>query len=358
MSWYRPSDIGLRTRTWLAQIGQGARLFVRLLALVVPTLRRFSLVRDQMHFLGNYSLAIIAVSGLFVGFVFGLQGYYTLQRYGSAEALGLLVTLTLVRELGPVVTALLFAGRAGTSLTAEIGLMKAGEQISVLEMMAVDPVQRILAPRFWAGVIVMPMLAAVFSAMGIIGGWVVGVLLIGVDAGSFWSQIQGGVDVWRDVGNGLIKSLVFGTTVTFIPFKGTGPALQELMAGRVDVASGIMSAALPLLEPGKVRMLAVLGRERTRQYPDIPTVAEMGVPEYDYTAWMGFLAPAATPAAIVNKLSEGFAKVVKTPEIAAQIERQSATAVGSTPAEFRQLIATEVTRWQKVVSDSGITLVQ
>jgi phospholipid/cholesterol/gamma-HCH transport system permease protein len=216
VSWYRPSDIGLRTRTWLAQIGQGARLFVRLLALVVPTFRRFSLVRDQMHFLGNYSLAIIAVSGLFVGFVFGLQGYYTLQRYGSAEALGLLVTLTLVRELGPVVTALLFAGRAGTSLTAEIGLMKAGEQISVLEMMAVDPVQRILAPRFWAGVIVMPMLAAVFSAMGIIGGWVVGVLLIGVDAGSFWSQIQGGVDVWRDVGNGLIKSLVFGITVTFI----------------------------------------------------------------------------------------------------------------------------------------------
>jgi len=121
-----------------------------------------------------------------------------------------------VRELGPVVTALLFAGRAGTSLTAEIGLMKAGEQISVLEMMAVDPVRRILAPRFWAGVIVMPLLSAVFSAMGIIGGWVVGVLLIGVDAGSFWSQIQGGVDVWRDVGNGLLKSVVFGVTVTFV----------------------------------------------------------------------------------------------------------------------------------------------
>jgi phospholipid/cholesterol/gamma-HCH transport system permease protein len=166
--------------------------------------------------LGNYSLAIIAVSGLFVGFVFGLQGYYTLQRYGSSEALGLLVTLSLVRELGPVVTALLFAGRAGTSLTAEIGLMKAGEQISVMEMMAVDPVQRILAPRFWAGVIVMPLLAAVFSAMGIIGGWVVGVLMIGVDAGSFWSQIQGGVDVWKDVGNGFIKRVVFGFTVTFV----------------------------------------------------------------------------------------------------------------------------------------------
>ena len=216
MSWYRPSDVGLAVRTQLAQLGQGARLFMRLLLLAGPTFRRFGLVRDQIHFLGNYSLAIIAVSGLFVGFVFGLQGYYTLQRYGSAEALGLLVTLTLVRELGPVVTALLFAGRAGTSLTAEIGLMKAGEQISVLEMMAVDPVQRILAPRFWAGVIVMPLLSAGFSAMGIIGGWVVGVLLIGVDAGSFWSQIQGGVDVWRDVGNGLIKALVFGVTVTFV----------------------------------------------------------------------------------------------------------------------------------------------
>jgi phospholipid/cholesterol/gamma-HCH transport system permease protein len=216
MSWYKPADVGLSTRRQLADLGQGARLFFRLLATLLGSLKRFGLIRDQIHFLGNYSLAIIAVSGLFVGFVFGLQGYYTLQRYGSSEALGLLVTLSLVRELGPVVTALLFAGRAGTSLTAEIGLMKAGEQISVMEMMAVDPVQRILAPRFWAGVITMPLLAAVFSAMGIIGGWVVGVLMIGVDAGSFWSQIQGGVDVWKDVGNGVIKSIVFGFTVTFV----------------------------------------------------------------------------------------------------------------------------------------------
>ena len=216
MSWYKPADVGFATRSKLADLGYGARLFFKLLLAVGPTLRRFGLVRDQIHFLGNYSLAIIAVSGLFVGFVFGLQGYYTLLRYGSSEALGLLVTLTLVRELGPVVTALLFAGRAGTSLTAEIGLMKAGEQISVMEMMAVDPIQRVLAPRFWAGVIVMPLLAAVFSAMGVIGGWAVGVLMIGVDAGSFWSQIQGGVDVWQDVGNGVIKSFVFGLTVTFI----------------------------------------------------------------------------------------------------------------------------------------------
>jgi hypothetical protein len=133
------------------------------------------------------------VSGLFVGFVLGLQGYYILQRYGSAEALGLMVALSLLRELGPVVTALLFAGRAGTALTAEIGLMKAGEQLSAMEMMAVDPV-RILAPRFWAGVIAMPLLAAVFSAVGVLGGWLVGVVMIGVDGGAFWGQMQGGVD--------------------------------------------------------------------------------------------------------------------------------------------------------------------
>ncbi len=200
----------------LADLGRGARMFLRLLALSGSGFRRFGPVRDQIHFLGNYSLAIITVSGLFVGFVLGLQGYYTLQRYGSSEALGLLVALSLVRELGPVITALLFAGRAGTSLTAEIGLMKAGEQLSAMEMMGVDPMRRILAPRFLAGIIAMPLLAAVFSAVGIIGGYVVGVLLIGVDAGAFWSQMQGGVDVWADVGNGVVKSVVFGITVTFI----------------------------------------------------------------------------------------------------------------------------------------------
>ena len=210
------AQLGWATRVWLANLGHAAALLWRLISLLGHNLRRFGLVRDQIHFLGNYSLAIIAVSGLFVGFVLSLQGYYTLQRYGSAEALGLLVTLSLVRELGPVVTALLFAGRAGTSLTAEIGLMKAGEQLSAMGMMAVDPVKRILAPRFWGGVVAMPLLAAVFSAVGVIGGWVVGVLLIGVDAGSFWGQMQGGVDVWKDVGNGIIKSVVFGVTVTFV----------------------------------------------------------------------------------------------------------------------------------------------
>ena len=210
------ANIGFAVRSFLANLGHGAALFVRLMRLFGVTMRRFGLVRDQIHFLGNYSLAIIAVSGLFVGFVLSLQGYYTLQRYGSSEALGLLVALSLVRELGPVVSALLFAGRAGTSMTAEIGLMKAGEQLSAMDLMAVDPVQRILAPRFWAGVITMPLLAAVFSAVGIIGGWMVGVLMIGVDAGAFWSQMQGGVDVWKDVGNGVVKSIVFGVTVTFV----------------------------------------------------------------------------------------------------------------------------------------------
>lgn len=216
MNWPHPANLGYAIRRKLADLGHGARMLLQLLSLTASSFRRFGLIRDQVHFLGNYSLAIIAVSGLFVGFVLGLQGYYTLQRYGASEALGVVVALSLVRELGPVVTALLFAGRAGTSLTAEIGLMKAGEQLSAMEMMAVDPVGRVLAPRFWGGVIAMPLLAAVFSAVGIIGGWVVGVVLIGVDPGAFWGQMQGGVDVWRDVGNGVIKSFVFGVSVTFI----------------------------------------------------------------------------------------------------------------------------------------------
>jgi phospholipid/cholesterol/gamma-HCH transport system permease protein len=210
------ASLGFAVRSKLADLGESARLFARLVQLSPVALGRFGLVRDQIFFLGNLSLAIIAVSGLFVGFVLGLQGYYTLQRYGSSEALGLLVALSLVRELGPVVTALLFAGRAGTALTAEIGLMKAGEQLAAMDMMAVDPVRRVLAPRFWGGLISMPLLAAVFSAVGILGGWLVGVVMIGVDSGSFWSQMQGGVDVWRDVGNGVLKSMVFGVAVTFV----------------------------------------------------------------------------------------------------------------------------------------------
>jgi phospholipid/cholesterol/gamma-HCH transport system permease protein len=201
---------------YLFRLGHGAFFFVELLKSTPASLRRFYLVVAQIHAIGNYSVVIIAASGLAVGFVLGLQGYYTLSRYGAAESLGLLVALSLVRELGPVVTALLFAGRAGTSLTAEIGLMKAGEQLAAMEMMAIDPKQRVLAPRLLGGIIAMPLLAAMFSAVGIFGGYVVGVLMIGIDPGQFWSQMQAGVDVWDDVGNGIIKSFVFGVTCTFV----------------------------------------------------------------------------------------------------------------------------------------------
>jgi len=215
-----PADFLPRLGRWalgyLLRLGHGAFFFVDLLKNVPASLRRFHLVLAQIHAIGNYSVVIIAASGLAVGFVLGLQGYYTLSRYGAAESLGLLVALSLVRELGPVVTALLFAGRAGTSLTAEIGLMKAGEQLAAMELMAIDPRQRVLAPRLLGGIIAMPLLAAMFSAVGIFGGYVVGVLMIGIDPGQFWSQMQAGVDVWDDVGNGIIKSFVFGVTCTFV----------------------------------------------------------------------------------------------------------------------------------------------
>ena len=198
-----------------ARVGFVTRSFGGLLGKAPGALRRPALISEQIHFIGNYSLLIITVSGLFVGMVLGLQGYYTLSQFGAEEKLGQLVALSLLRELGPVVTALLFAGRAGTSLTAEIGLMKAGEQLTAMEMMAVNPIQRVLALRFWAGVIAMPILATVFSAIGVIGGYLVGVQLIGVDTGAFWSQMQGNIDVRADIMNGVLKSFVFGVAVTF-----------------------------------------------------------------------------------------------------------------------------------------------
>ena len=209
-------SVGGGARDYVESIGVSARTFLTMLGLSPGLLRRPRLLVEQLHVIGNYSLLIIILSGLFVGMVLGLQGYYTLNKYGASESLGLLVALGLTRELGPVITALLFAGRAGTSLTAEIGLMKAGEQLSAMEMMAVNPIQRVLAPRFWAGVISVPLLTAMFSAVGILGGYLVGVELIGVDEGAFWSQMQGGVDVWNDVFNGFVKSVVFGVAITFI----------------------------------------------------------------------------------------------------------------------------------------------
>lgn len=200
----------------LAQLGRANLLLWQILAGLPDLLRRPRLLLNQLFSVGVLSLLIVAVSGIFVGMVLGLQGYNTLSQFGAAQSLGVVVAASLVRELGPVVTALLFAGRAGSALTAEIGLMKATEQLSGLEMMAVNPVKRILTPRFLAGFISMPLLAALFSALGVIGGYFVGVGLLGVDDGAFWSQMQSKIDLHDDIYNGVIKSLVFGFVCTWI----------------------------------------------------------------------------------------------------------------------------------------------
>lgn len=198
------------------RLGRGHLLFYYILSGIPSVLVRPRLLIQQIHSVGVLSLLIILVSGLFVGMVLGLQGYNTLVDFGAEESLGTVVALTLVRELGPVVTALLFAGRAGSALTAEIGLMKATEQLAGMEMMAVNPLERVVAPRFLAGFISMPLLAAIFTAVGVWGGQLVGVGLIGVDDGLFWSRMQDGVDFYDDILNGIIKSIVFGFVVTWI----------------------------------------------------------------------------------------------------------------------------------------------
>lgn len=209
-------SIGHRMVERIWRLGAGGRLFFLTIAYSSESFRRFHLTLREIYSTGVMSLLIIIVSAFFVGMVLALQGYNTLQKYGSSEAIGVLVSLSLVRELGPVVTALLFAGRAGTAITAEIGLMKTTEQLSAMEMMAVNPIARVVAPRFWAGVISMPILAALFSMVGILGGYIVAVPLIGVDEGAFWSQMQANVDFQSDIVNGIIKSIVFGVACTMI----------------------------------------------------------------------------------------------------------------------------------------------
>lgn len=200
-----------------ARLGRGGMFFLSLLAALPAVLPRFGLVIAQIHSVGVLSLPIIVVSGTFIGMVLGLQGYNVLVGFGAEESLGVMVAKSLVRELGPVVAALLYAGRAGSALTAEIGLMKATEQLSSMEMMAVDPMRRIMAPRFLAGIIGMPILACIFTAIGVLGGYVVGVGLLGVDDGAFWSQMQAAVELREDIVNGvLIKSLVFGVVANWI----------------------------------------------------------------------------------------------------------------------------------------------
>jgi phospholipid/cholesterol/gamma-HCH transport system permease protein len=231
----------------LERLGFAARFFFAILRFSGPSLRRFGLVMREIHFAGVLSLVIIGVSGIFVGMVLGLQGYETLVRYGSAEALGTLVALSLVRELGPVVAALLFASRAGSAITAEIGLMKATEQLAAMEMMAVEPLARVVAPRFWGGVISMPLLAAIFSSVGILGGYLIGVVTIGLDAGAYWSQMQAAVDFRDDVFNGVIKSFVFGIAVTWIAvFEGYDAAPTAEGVSRATTRTVVTSALVIL----------------------------------------------------------------------------------------------------------------
>jgi len=245
-------NMGRRAIGWVHRLGFACRFLLLTLRNSGMCLRRFSLVAREIYAAGVLSLVIILVSGLFVGMVLGLQGYDTLERYGSSSALGVLVALSLVRELGPVVAGLLFASRAGSAITAEIGLMKATEQLAAMEMMAVDPIARVIAPRFWAGVISMPLLAAMFSGMGVFGGYLVGVRLIGVDEGSFWSQMQAAVDFQEDILNGVIKSVVFGIAVTWIAvFEGyDAPPTAEGVSGattRTVVTSSLSILALDFM---------------------------------------------------------------------------------------------------------------
>jgi phospholipid/cholesterol/gamma-HCH transport system permease protein len=209
-------EIGSTTINGVWRLGFAARFFLAVLRYSRQSFLRLPLTIREIYFSGVLSLPIILVSGLFVGMVLGLQGYDILQRFGSGDALGIMVALSLLRELGPVVAALLFASRAGSAVTAEIGLMKTTEQLQAMDMMAVNPVARIVAPRFWGGVISMPLLAAMFSAMGIFGGWLIGVVAIGVDDGAFWSQMRAAVSFRYDVLNGVIKSFVFGVAVSWI----------------------------------------------------------------------------------------------------------------------------------------------
>ncbi len=244
--------LGRKGLRFFERLGRSHVFLAYTLRGIPAALWRLRLVVAQVYVAGVLSIVIIVVSGLFVGMVLGLQGYNTLVDFGAEESLGILVALSLVRELGPVVAGLLFASRAGSAITAEIGLMKATEQISAMEMMAVDPIARVVAPRFWGGVLSMPLLAALFSAMGIFGGYLVGVQLIGVDAGAFWSQMQAAVDLRNDILNGVIKSFVFGVAVTWISlFEGfDAPPTAEGVSGattRTVVTSSLAILGLDFL---------------------------------------------------------------------------------------------------------------
>ena len=241
------ANIGRQAIDAVYRMGRaGVFLFVTVKG-VVRVLPRFELIIQQVYAVGVLTLLIILVAGLFVGMVLGLQGYYTLVDFGAESSLGLMVALTLTRELGPVLSALLFAGRAGSALTAEIGLMKATEQLAGMEMMAVDPMVRVVAPRFLAGIISLPILATLFTVVGVWGGYLVGVGQLGVDTGVYWSSMQEGVDIYDDILNGVIKSIVFGVTVTWIAvFEGYDSVPTSEGVSRATTRT-VVSASLVVL---------------------------------------------------------------------------------------------------------------
>ena len=241
-------NLGTRSINALWRAGSMARFFMLILTNSGMSFRRFQLTIREIYFAGVMSLVIIMVSGLFIGMVLGLQGFETLEHYGAEETMGVLVALSLVRELGPVVTALLFASRAGSAITAEIGLMKATEQLKAMDMMAIDPMARVVAPRFWAGAISMPMLAALFSATGIFGGYLVATLLVGVDSGVFWSNLHAAVDFRYDVLNGIVKSIVFGVAISIIAtFEGFDADPTAEGVARATTRTVVTSALTVLL---------------------------------------------------------------------------------------------------------------
>ena len=239
--------LGARTLNGLRGLGEAVLLMGRILRAAPEVVMRPRLLIEQIYAVGVLSLVIILVSALFVGMVLGLQGYYTLSDFGATEAVGTMVALSLVRELGPVVTALLFAGRAGSSLTAEVGLMKATEQLSSMEMMAVDPERRILAPRFFAALLAVPLLAAVFSAVGVFGGYLVAVGMVGVDGGAFWSNMQNAVTIQDDILNGVIKSVVFGFLVGWIALHKGYMAVPTSSGVSRATTLGVVHASLAVL---------------------------------------------------------------------------------------------------------------
>ena len=241
--------VGRASLASVARLGYAARFAVAVVRESPAAFARLHLTVREIYFAGVLSLVIIAVSGMFVGMVLALQGYDVLERYGADESLGVLVALSLVRELGPVVAGLLFASRAGSAITAEIGLMKATEQLSAMEMMAVDPLARVVAPRFWGGVISMPLLAALFSMMGVFGAYLVGVRLIDIDPGAFWGNMKAAVDFRYDIVNGIIKSVVFGAAVSMI-------AVFEGFDAR-PTAEGVSSATTRTVVESSLAILAL-----------------------------------------------------------------------------------------------------